>query len=124
MDLAHQYAQALHRAVQERGTDPKLFERLQAMLKRRGHYKLIPRIAAAYEKLTGQERHDAVHVRVAREQEVEQARKSAASLAPSIDPHVAIDEELVSGYTVQSRDFRFDASGRRTLIDLYRKLIA
>lgn len=56
MTLARMYAEALHKAQGEK-TMTVLAKNLSSALKRRGHLKLLPRIAAEYQKLLeGEER--------------------------------------------------------------------
>ncbi len=54
MMLARMYAEALYKAGQGKTTKEHT-KNLTAALKRRGHLKLLPRIAAEYEKLLERE---------------------------------------------------------------------
>jgi hypothetical protein len=52
MNIATQYAKALHSLVEENPkTGGEFITQLRAALKRRGHEKLLPQILRAYERL-------------------------------------------------------------------------
>lgn len=52
MDLAGQYAQALHEKIAEKpASAPSYLKNLRASMRARGHEGLLPRVFAEYEKL-------------------------------------------------------------------------
>jgi F0F1-type ATP synthase delta subunit len=52
MNLAYQYAKALHELIGEDGTEGKTYlENLKAALEKRGHEKLLPQILTEFENL-------------------------------------------------------------------------
>jgi len=128
MTLAETYARALHEA----GEAPKaparhvLFAHFIAVLQRRGHEKLLPRIEKEYMKLLARAERNTVRVRVAHKKDEAAAKKAAAefSVPGTHAPHVIVDESLVSGYVISGPDFRYDASGKRALLELYKELTA
>ncbi len=128
MTLAQTYARALYEAEGTTGPANRaaLFGNFVAALKRRGHGKLLPRIEKEYLKLIAQGKKNVIHVRVAREKDRAAAQKSVAALSKKGEPtaKIVVDSALVSGFMISGRDFRFDATGRRTLLELYKKLTA
>jgi len=127
MTLAQTYARALYEAGNTAGA-PKhavLFENFIAALKRRGHGKLLPRIEKEYVKIAALAKKNTVRVRIAREKDRPAAQQRAAELSlEGAAAHTVLDKTLVSGFMVSGRDFRFDATGRRALLQLYKKLTA
>ena|SRR3989344_772139 len=128
MTLAQTYARALYETEGTTGTANRaaLFGNFVAALKRRGHGKLLPRIEKEYAKLVAQGKKNIVHIRIAREKDRAAAQKSVAALSKKGEPaaKTVVDTALVSGFMVSGRDFRFDATGRRALLQLYKKLTA
>lgn len=129
---AKQYAQALTQfiAAHPRTEAATIATRLSALLKRRGHMQLLPRIIAEYEKETARlEKKTRVHLTVANEKERAAALQKGALIASDfgiahnkID--VDVDSGLLGGYTLKGPGFRFDASYRSRLIALYKTLTA
>ena len=127
---ARQYAQALTEFIQAhpRTEAATIATRLTALLKRRGHTGLLPRIIAEYEKETARlEKKTRVHLTVAHEKERAAALQKGALVASEfgiahtkID--VGVDPGLLGGYTLKGPGFRFDASYRSRLLALYKKL--
>ena len=128
MTLAETYARALHEAENAPGaeTHSVLFRHFVSALKRRGHEKLLPRIGKEYVKILAREGKNAVRVRVAHKKDAAEARKYAASAAEpgTVIGEAVVDESLVSGYSISGPNFRYDASGRSALLQLYKKLTA
>ncbi len=127
MTLAESYARGLYEAgkAAPASSHHKLFAALLAALKRRGHEKLLPRIGREYKKLALRAEKNTIRIRIAHRNDASAAHKKAAELdanAQNIEAH--IDESLVSGFLIEGPDFRFDASGRRALIELYQRLTA
>ena len=127
MTLAQDYAKALF-DMKGAGTKTDahgLIGAFIASLKRRGHLKLIPRIYAEYGKLAFEAERRRPKLLLANEGEKKNAATCAHQFLPANTAvEVCVDPLLVSGFVVSGSDFRYDTSGRRSLIELYHTLIA
>ena len=128
MTLEKEYAQALLTVTRSRSEAGKrtLLPRLREILKRRGHEKLLPRIFAEYEKLLERQTKRGVKVSFARERDRTQALKAAKEFAAEkiTEMELCLEPALVSGFIISGANTRYDASGKRALLELYRQLIA
>lgn len=125
MNLAQQYAKGIDEASRGKRSAHELFAAVLLALKRRGHEKLMPRIYAELRKL--QARRPAAEVRYAREADKAVALAKAKELLAEVAPtelELCEDPGLISGYAIRGSDFRYDASARRSLIELYKRLVA
>lgn len=127
---AKDYAQALFDLkTRSASGQSSLVKNLIALLKSRGHEKLLPRIVAEFERLSEGRNLGGIQVRVADEKSRKDALHKADALAREygIDQgaiRVSEDENLIQGYTVEGPGFKFDASARGSLLALHRHLTA
>lgn len=125
---AKEYAQALFDLrTKSTGEQSSLVKNLIALLKSRGHEKLLPRIVAEFERLSEGRDSAGIQVRVADEKSRKDALHKADALAREygIDQgaiRVSEDENLIRGYTIEGPGFRHDASARGSLLALHRHL--
>lgn len=127
MSLATDYATALFESnrASEKKDERALMQNFMQGLKRRGHLKLLPKIAAEYEKLEQHAMRSRPKIAMARESDKAAAVAKAREFLPDgTAVEVCVDPTLVSGFVVSGPDFRYDASGRRSLLDLYHKLVS
>lgn len=91
-----------------------------ALLKKRGHHKLLPGIIRAFEvSLQKKDLRNMVWVTVARKEDVH-----AAAAARKIPPEeILIDETIIGGSVVRTYDTRVDKSYKRALEQLYYRMI-
>jgi len=123
ISLADTYVQTLL-DLEKSGATKDAAERFVAIVKRRGHARLLPQILAKYERAKTGETARGLQIRVASERVQLPplplgegwGEGPGTKLTPIIDP------SLVSGFSVQGRDFRIDSSGRRALLELYKKM--
>ncbi len=127
--LARQYADALYALAQQPKADAKkLAEGLKETLVRRGHAALAPRIAAELSRVEHHAKNQTViRVRIADASAKKEAVAKAEALITAEgdvarDIEVVEDKSLISGFVVEGPGFRFDASARAALTDLYRTL--
>lgn len=106
-------------------------DRLNAILKRNGHERLLPRILAAVERiLAHEERNTRIEFTAARKEDL-------ARFAPKIFEYRAqldagegvgvaerVDDTLIGGFRFRSKSARIDATYKRELLELYRALAA
>ncbi|MCI0597865.1 hypothetical protein L0Y34_02235 [Candidatus Parcubacteria bacterium] len=98
-------------------------QKLIAHLKSSGRMKMLPHIARELRKIGARRRLHAPHVEVASEKE--KARALAEARAAGIDAKdVHVNRALISGWRARSAGMLVDESGKRALIDIYRKIIA
>jgi len=125
--LAESYAKAMYEVIEGGVSTPKAFERLDAVLVRRGHQKLkgpIVRTLSRYAKQKAVS--DAPVVTVAIESSVKQFAKEIANAQKSFDatgePTVFTDERQVGGFTFQYKGKYLDRSYKGKLVKLYRNI--
>lgn len=127
--LETHYANALASLSRLPGASAKtLAEGLKVTLTRRGHLALLPRIIAAMKRAeTREQGKRTVVARIAEAHQkstaVTKAKELAASHgAESSDIEIVEDESLIAGFAVEGPGFRYDASSRAALMNLYRTL--
>lgn len=123
------YAELLFTLTRSKTSEAKIVEQFLAILKSRGHEALLPRIIREYERVAErEERREGVVMRVAKKGEgkkyTKEVKEILSQLAIDTEPQEVVDEALVSGYSLESADFRYDASARRSLISLFETLSA
>jgi len=123
ISLAETYAHALHE-IEKKSAAPGTAVRFVSAVKSRGHGKLLPQILARYEQLKENGAKGGVQVRIASERERAGAEKTAEKEGVRGIATLRIDRALVSGFSLQGRDFRIDHSGRRALLELFNKMTA
>lgn len=129
MTLAQQYARALFSIVTK--ASPQAIEEIhsntRAILAKRGHEKLLPRIVAEYSRLQHLKAAEKPILTVARESDVEQKREAIVRMLPQLnigrdELEVAIDPSIVGGFSIRTERAQYDASYKRALISLYQHL--
>ncbi len=115
------YAKAIYR-LKQRGdlTDAQIAENLRLHLTRAGKTKLLPAIVRELKRLSYMKQ-DVSVVEIASEA----ARIPAVAAAKELgnqEQDVRINDALISGWRVKTRDTLIDRSGKRFLIDLYRSV--
>jgi F0F1-type ATP synthase delta subunit len=122
--IAEKYASAIYDSRKKTGLDERaFFLAIEIALKKRHHENLVPQILRAYEKLASKKSSSDALVKIASHEDEKTAVAKARELGVE-NPEVKIDPLLVRGFSIEGRDFRFDASARRALINLYARLTA
>lgn len=127
---ARQYAEALYRAVHgHHDVDADaLVTRLVAVVRERGHLRLLPAIVREYDTIMRmRSTNDEVHVRVARESDrtkhAVHIERDIASLHGDERPvRTIIDETVIGGYALETNGTRIDRTYKQALIELYSSL--
>lgn len=125
--LAAQYARAIYEAHEESATsDAEFIANVMQALKRRHHAKILPQILEEYRKYEMAAEAQGLTLRLAQESERQKALAALKELdaTEEKEARTIIDQNLIKGFVVEGKDFRYDASAKRTLIDLYKRLIA
>lgn len=113
------YAQAIFE-VAKKGMEPRsIATRVNEILSERGHMALLPKILHALKhegKRTARQHEVVLHV--AKEAHGRSAQKEAGATPTRVE----IDPSLIGGWVLTTPDSRIDASFRKQLLDLYRKI--
>ena len=128
------YAEALYGAlkgdsVKTESDSGKVFARFRKVLSARGHSTLLPFIAHELEKILAREK-------IKREVMLVVAdSKSASKWAHAYDHyekegvipkgttrHDVVDESIVGGFQIKTKDTLIDGSYKKSLVELYRKI--
>ncbi len=132
MTKARMYAEAVYSATQGKNTKESagVVERLSALLKERGHIRLLPAIVREVAKLvrvraeergvvlTVAKKEDAVHYKEAIQRDVKHFDVETIPLSTSID------QTLSGGYMLSVRGLRIDRTHKRILREMYEKLVS
>jgi len=125
--MEHSYATALWKIIGA-GTAPKrAISQLREHLALRGRLALLPRIARAFARHATRERaKNTLTLSVGAQGAAEAKREANALLAGMhIDRHdveTVVDETLVGGWRLEGREYLYDASYKRYLLDIYRRM--
>lgn len=128
------YAEALYEALQNREVKTeadvhKVFARFRKVLAARGHEKLLPFIMHELEKIEEREK-NINQVLLITADKKSQSKWSHAydhyEKEGFIPKHAirqeVVDESIVGGYQIRTKDTIIDASYKKSLIELYRKI--
>lgn len=126
---ADTYAQALYALLKDasKAQASGYIDNLRGLLKKRGHEQLYPKIVARLEAFVTQEHDTASRISVAKESDIAEFKDEILNTAremglqgQTLTP--SIDDTLVGGFRIESTDKLYDASYKRALLDMYRKL--
>ncbi len=116
------YAKALlELIVQEPENYKQHLAALQDLLKRKGKEKLLPKISKELLKLLEKHSRRLPKVIIAKDKDLQKAKEKAEALGAK-DANVFKNPNIVGGYIIKTRNFVYDASYRKYLLDLYNKL--
>lgn len=115
------YAQAI-RAQVTKGTDESvLFANLITHLKEKGRMKLLPKILAELTALQARTRVAEATVEVASDAEREAALSEARALGFDAES-ASVNPALITGWRARKGSALVDNSGKRSLLELYRRI--
>lgn len=113
------HAQAVSNLLARPGADESLIaEQLIAHLKKSGRTKMLPSILRDLRALSLRSQKSAAHLEVATEAEREGAAKAAGVLLSE----TVVNPSLIRGWRLTKGSQLTDKSGKRALIDLYRRI--
>lgn len=121
--MEKQYAKAIDLLIRERGMDEKkVFEQLRTHLRAAGRMKLLPLLLSELKKLQQRRHEEARVLEIASAKE----RKAAEAYAAEKGMGMQLVENpmLVTGWRMRSHGILTDHSGKRALIELYRRITA
>ncbi len=99
----------------------KTFEEFLRYLDEKKKSKLLPKIVAELEKLYQKAAKSAPKLYIAKEEDAEKVAKKAEAFALA-KTEIVKDPEIIGGFKIKTKDFIFDASFKRYLLDLYETL--
>ncbi|MES2225238.1 MAG: F0F1 ATP synthase subunit delta [Patescibacteria group bacterium] len=115
------YAKVLWKLSHQPGADTgALLKRLTEHLESTGRMKLLPRILRELKAIEARDEGVNTTIEVANESDAKEALAFAASLGASAE--VELNPSLISGWRVKANGTLTDRSGKRALIELYRKV--
>lgn len=118
---AENYAKALFEAGKNGTQTDVLMRGLIRSLKGRGAMRLLPHILTQYERLAARLRRDTPILTIARESDrADAVQASGASAATT----VVVDERIIGGYRLEEKGVLKDASFKRHLLEVYRRVRA
>jgi F0F1-type ATP synthase delta subunit len=124
MSLAHDYAEAIvHAAHAEKPNAKELVANLKKHLEEQGRLKLLPHILRELRRIEAQEAKLAPMVEVAHQKDGLHALKKAAEEHGIHAAKVHVNHTLVQGWRASGNGKLVDASAKRQLIDLYKKVL-
>lgn len=118
------YAKAMTDLLNGPAADPaKLAAGLRRTLTQRGHMALLPRIVAHITRnMHSRQGEHRLFVKVARAQDMAAATAKAKEVAGGRPTEIVEDASLIAGFCLEGPGFRYDASARSALMNLYRTL--
>jgi F0F1-type ATP synthase delta subunit len=129
MNISREYAQALWEYMTHKHEDSKsadsYVEAFIGLLKRRGHYKLLPIILKEFKKIEASKKTKKIGVLTcATTNEVDTFKAKLKQYGISHDTPlvVEIDKNLIGGFTYEGDDVVINGCYRKQLLNLYRKI--
>jgi F0F1-type ATP synthase delta subunit len=118
------YAQAILSLLSREGANEKqIMDNLFAHLKATGRTKLLPGISRELQKAQMYTKNEEAHVEVAHKDESHAALAEALALGIEAK-HAEVNPSLISGWRARKGSTLIDRSGKRALVDLYRRITA
>lgn len=115
------YAHAIHNALKKGKNEDELVSSLMKHLKAEGRMKLLPAILRSLRTLQARTATLGASVEVATESG--KAKALAEAKAEGIDAKDAVvNESLISGWRAREGGRLIDRSGKRALVDIYRRI--
>lgn len=102
-----------------------VLKNVTALLEKKGHVRLWPAVLRGVLRDLEKRSNEIVpHVVVAKEAGAndETIKQALMTLGATSTPNTVVDSTLIGGFLVQYKDRMIDASYKRALIDLYRKV--
>jgi F0F1-type ATP synthase delta subunit len=128
--MPREYAQALFETIQsaQGAKETTAFvDRLVELLKCAGKVKLLPSILREYERLENKHKHERPVLTIARNSDATSAKKTAHEQFKDVlsdDALVQVDDTLIGGWRLSSRNVLVDRSYKAALLKLYRSIVS
>ena len=123
------YTEAAQSLLEEGVKTSEVLKNLKKVLERRGHEKLYLRVLKNLARNTERGVGTETIVRVAKEAHVKKFKNEIKNASARLgvkesDTRTFVDESLIGGYTVETKDVLLDQSYKSALLNIYRKVIS
>lgn len=128
------YAEALYKALQgenviDEGDSKKVFARFKKVISARGHDRLIPFIGREFEKVVTRENKNSEVILVTADNKsknkwmhaYDHYKKEKIIPKGSVCREV-VDESIIGGFQIRTKDILIDGTYKKSLVELYRKI--
>ncbi|KKS26967.1 MAG: hypothetical protein UU88_C0014G0011 [Parcubacteria group bacterium GW2011_GWC1_42_11] len=128
------YAEALYRALQgekviSEGDSKKVFVRFKKVISARGHDRLLPLIGREFEKIITRENKNNEVVLITADSKskskwmhaYDHYKKEKIIPKGSVCREV-VDESIIGGFQIRTKDTLIDGTYKKSLVELYRKI--
>ena len=127
MKQAENYAQGIMKAVASGMAPRQAVARVKEMLEQQGSIALLPHIVRALRQLAVRSAQSQPELRIAREEDEEQALKGVASYLAAdgitaSDVRVVKDDTVIGGWVYRNGSTYVDTSHKKQLITLYQRI--
>jgi len=119
--MEKQYAQALQNTLDKGAKEDEVVSSLMKHLKAAGRVKLLPAILRELKALQARTQTLGATVEVALEKDKELALREAKELGIEAT-EVSVNPLLISGWRAREGGRLIDRSGKRSLVDIYRRI--
>lgn len=128
------YAEALYRALQgenviNEGDSKKVFARFKKVISARGHDSFLPFIGREFEKIITREKknNEVILVTADNKSKSKWAHaydhyKKEGILPKDAACHEVVDESIIGGFQIRTKDTLIDGSYKKSLVELYRQI--
>lgn len=121
--MEKQYAHALFNLAQAPGAHAaEIVKKLRTHLKESGREKLLPRILRELRRIEARTKSLDEILEVASTHEKPQAQRAAKEYG--ITEHAQVNPSLITGWRARKGSRIIDRSGKRALLDLYRRIVS
>lgn len=128
--LSEKYAQALYHITKDKSEkdQKRFFDNFIKVLKRDGHFSLLPKILKSLREIYLKEyKKDNIDLIVSDEKFKDKYKKEIKNYKKYIDLNqeitTKVDNAIVGGFIIHTKDVVVDGSYRRGLVNLYNKFI-
>jgi len=127
MELEKKYAQALADLAKNKSSDEisVIFLNFISLLKKRGHYSLLPKILKSLENIKQKKDLNAVEFIVSSAKQEDKFKPKLVEFKKYFSGEekvkTKIDETIVGGFIIKSKNIIIDGSYKKALMSLYNK---
>jgi F0F1-type ATP synthase delta subunit len=121
--MPKKYAKALFDLIQDKNKDEadKTVADFLRYMEAKNKTKLLPKIVLEIERLYKKASKSAPKIYLVKEEDSDKAIKKAESLG-AYNPQIEKDASLIGGFKIKTKNFVFDASYKKYLLELYESL--
>ncbi len=127
MILERKYAQALYELVKNKSSDDinHIFSNFISLLKKRGHFSLLPKILKALKITKQKEDLNVIELKLVSENEKEKFKSKINEfkdyLGDDLTVKTSLDKTIIGGFVIKTKNILIDGSYKKALMNLYNK---